>query len=191
MESNYATPQEIQEHLLQVDLTGLIKKLEAYAHSRINGLMLSVQVFDIVSDVLLSVQEDATGRTWNKTTELSFESFLFGSVKSHIHNLYKKHKNSKEAANGYFTTFQSPSVEMKVEDEIDFAMIKQEAITCLRELGADAEEEFLFECWCDGVDKPQEVAEFLGVPVKAINNATKRLERKQPLIQERLNYHHP
>jgi len=191
MESNYATPQEIQEYLLQVDLPSLIKKLEVSAYNRIKGLGLSIQAFDIVSDVLLSIQEDTTGRNWNKTTCSSFESFLFGSVKSHVHNLYKKHKNSREAAHGHFTTFQSSSVEMNVADEIDFAMIKQEAITYLRELGADEEEEFLFECWCDGIDKPQKIAEFLGVPVKTINNATKRLERKQLLIQERLNYHHP
>lgn len=191
MESNYATPQEIQERILREDLPGLIKKLETYAHGRIKGMGLSVEAFDVVSDVLLSIQEDATGRNWNKSAYPSFDSFLFGSVQSHIGNLYKKHKNSKEAANGHFVTYQSPSIEMKVEDEIDLATIKQEAISCLRDLGADAEEEFLFECWCDGVDKPQKVAEFLGVSVKTVNNATKRLERKQVLIQERLNYHHP
>ena len=191
MNSNHATPQEIQEQLLKSDLPSLIKKLEAYAYGRIKGLGLSIQSFDIVYDVLLSIQEDATGRNWDKATCPNFASFLFGSVKSHIDNEYGKHKNSKEAANGHFTNFQSPSVQMKVEDEIDFAMIKQEAIFCLRELGADAEEEFLFECWCDGLDKPQKVAEFLGVSVKTINNATKRLERKQPLIRERLNYYHP
>lgn len=190
MESIYATPQEIQEQLLSPDIITLIKKLEVFAHGRIKSMGLSVEAIDIVHDVLLGIQEDSTGRNWNKATCPSFEKFLFGAVWGHIGNEYRKHKNSKVAANGHFTIFQSSSIEMKVEAEIDFALTKQEAISCLRELGADEVEEFLFECWCDGINKPRQVAEFLGVPVSTINNATKRLERKQPLIQERLNYHH-
>lgn len=191
MESNYATPLQIQEQLVRADLDGLVLKLEAYAYGLIKGMGLSIEAFDIVYDVLLSIQEDGSGRRWDKAKCPQFDQFLFGSVKSHIHNSYKKHKNNKEALNGHVTSYQSPSCEMDVPDEIDFNTVKQEAITYLRELGADAEEECVFECWCDGTDKPQEVANFLGVPVETVNNATKRLKRKQPLIQERLNYYHP
>jgi DNA-directed RNA polymerase specialized sigma24 family protein len=191
MECNYATPPEIQAQLVRANLDGLILKLEAYAYGLIKGMGLSIEAFDIVYDVLLSIQEDGSGRTWDKAKCPQFDRFLFGAVKSHIHNSYKKHKNNKEALNGHVASYQSPSYEMDVLDEIDFDTTKQKAITYLRELGGDAEEECVFECWCDGTDKPQEVAKFLGVPVETVNKATKRLKRKQPLIQERLNYYHP
>ena len=191
MESNYATQQEIQEQLARADLSTLILKLEAYAHGHIKGMGLSIEAIDAVYDVLLGVQKEESGRNWDKSKCPQFDRFLFGAVKSHISNAYKKHKNNKTAELGHMTAYQSISVEMEVLEEIDLAAAKKQALACLQELGGDAEEECVFECWCDGTDKPQEIAEFLNVPVEIIYSATKRLKRKLHLIQERLNYYHP
>lgn len=190
MESIYATKQEIQEHLLQVDLHKIIFKLERYAHNRINGMNLSVKAIDVVSDILLSIQEDYEGRLWNKTKYPKFERFLFEAVRSHISNSYDKHKNRQEAETGHLYSYQPASYQMEVLDEIDLQSAKKEALACVAELGGDAEEECILECWFDGITKPQEIAEFLGVPVEVIYNATKRLNRKVPQIQKRLNCYH-
>lgn len=191
MESNYATQQEIQGQLVRADLNSLIVKLEAYAYSRIKGMGLSIEAIDVVYDVLLGIQREEGGRNWDKSKYPQFDQFLFGAVKSHISNAYKKHKNSKVAESGHLATYHSIPVEMEVVEEIDFAVAKKQALVCLQELGGDAEEECVFECWCDGTTKPQEIAEFFDVPVETVYKATKRLIRKLHLIQERLNYYHP
>lgn len=191
MESIYATRQEIQEQLLGVDLHGLILRLEAFAYNLTKDMGLSVEPIDLVYDILLSIQKDNGGRNWNKTKCPEFSRFLFWALKGHVSNEYGKHLNKKTAESGHLTSYQSSSFDMEVLEEMDLAVAKQKALTCLRELGGDADEECVFECWFDGTDKPQDIADLLGVPVETVYNATKRLKRKRPLIKERLNFYHP
>lgn len=191
MQSHYATRQEIQEQFLRDDFGSLIKKLEAYAFNFVKGLNLSVQAMDIVYDVLLSVQKENSGRMWDKENCPNFNSFLFGSVKSHSLNLYDKQKNRQESESGHINSYQPVSYQMEVADEIDLALAKEEAFACLRKLGGDGEEVCVFECWWDGIYKSQEIADFFGVPVEEIYTATKRLNRKLPRIQAWLKHYRP
>lgn len=191
MESTYATRQEILEQFTKSDFNKIILKLEVYARGRIQNMGLSVEAIDLVYDVLLGIQESEGGRNWNKSICPQFDRFLFGCLKSHISNEWKKLKKKNVAEPGHVESYQSASIEVTVVEEIDFDTARRSALELIQELGGNVEEEFVFECWCDGMDKPQEIAELLGVSVEVVYKATKRLERKLLLIRERLNNYHP
>ena len=186
MESNHATREDVLKEFTRDDFEHIITKLEDYARSQIKGIDLGIDPSDIVSNVLLSVLEEESGRNWDRVKCPDFYWFLFWAVKSHIGNLRKKHQHKEVAQKSHADIFQPTSIDLDVIEEMDFTTQKAHIYLRLKELGGDYIEELVLDCWFDDINKPQEIAYFLELTVAEVNNATKRIKRKLLPIQQLL-----
>lgn len=143
-----------------------ISRLRAVGAKDFNGK----EPIDFVGDVLVKVVEGK--RDWRKA-ECSFKEFLFGCLRSEISNFFSKQKSvhSSEIPESSETE-SAESIEKK----------RQRTYEILKKEGADDDELMVFECWMEGITKPSEVAQELGIKPQDVYNITKRLERKRPLI---------
>lgn len=158
-----------------VDIEELIDRLNLYAVSRLKTIGIKdfngKEPIDFVSDLILKVMEGK--RDWNKS-QCSFDVFLFGCLKSEIYNFFitNKHIHTDE-----MPEISSNEISSNLEIEKDFV------VNLLSTKGADDDELLVFECWMDGIVKPREIANYLGIEIKLVYNIIKRLERRLPQIQ--------
>jgi len=148
----------------------LIDALNAYAISRLKSDNIKnfegKEAIDFVGDVILKVMEGK--RDWNKA-QCSFREFLFGCLRSEISNFFE---TSKKCKNGEFEENSTVQNTENIEDN------RKQISELLKLKGADDDELTVFECWMDGIKKPRDIAEDLGVNVKEIYNISKRLEKR-------------
>lgn len=186
MESIYATREEILEELTRDGFEDTITKLEDYARNWMGTGCIGFDPYDIVSNVLDGILNEAGGRNWNRSKCPDFYWFLYRAVKSSIYDLRKKLQNEKIAQEGHASIYQSNDFD--IEEEVDFAIEKSFIFRRLKELGGDTIEELVLECWFDGINKPQEIAKFLDITESDVYNATKRIKSKRPQIQKLHNH---
>lgn len=196
-----ATKKEILEHLDSIDIKELLDRMEHYVRSRFYNKSESARkgfdYLDFCYNVLIKVCDGT--RNWDKD-KTSFENFVFGSLKSDLYNFFRKLKNesknfSKEgdihSNNETYLIEVSDyieSSEIEADDEpqsIDFEEISKDTINSLKEQGADELELAVFECWLSGYFKPKEIAELNDTTTIEVNNAIKRLSRKQLKLQKK------
>lgn len=187
MEIKNATQLEIQNELTKEGFIVTIEKLESYAYYKISNMNLSIEPIDIVSDVLLSLLVENKGRNWDKKKYPVFDKFLFYCIRSHISNTYNTNKNRIKAEVGFSDSYLSnPEID---SNELDLESAKELSLKYLRETNATIHEEFILECWFEGVTKPQEIAEYLEISETEVGNGVKRLIRKLAKIQEKLKFY--
>ena len=163
------------EAIQSVDMDKVINSMNAYAISLLKSVGAKNfdgrEPIDFVGDVILKVIEGK--RDWTKA-KCSFKEFLFGCLKSEISNFFKTNKYSYDDELPDIPSSGHPSVCEDGRDQV-FKLLQQE--------GADDDELLIFGYWVDGVTKPKEIAEDLGIEVKEVYNITKRLERRLPKIR--------
>jgi hypothetical protein len=163
----------LEEEFLKCDLNSIIDRMTLYVQYRTKTLKIKMlegrEPIDFVGEVIKKVLEGK--RDWEKAN-CSFEDFLWGCLKSDLHNFFKKLK----------LNFDLEDQELADQDVVLTLERREEVIQLLRQEGADDDEILVFECWLDGLLKPKEVAEELGVEVNHINNITKRIKRRLPNI---------
>ncbi|MFD2562936.1 hypothetical protein [Aquimarina rubra] len=171
------------------ELDELILRMRAYANKRLgnfndnhDGQQKLDFVFKVFEKALTNI------RKWKKD-EFEFEDFLFGVLKSEISAYHEKIKR-REPANedteeneSYILDLPVYGEEVGYDDqsfnEIDNKKQKDSYVKLLENSGASDLEMLIFECWCDGMDKPAEIADFLETDITDIYNAVKRLERRK------------
>jgi len=144
------------------------------------------QKLDFVFNVFQKALTDI--RKWDKTN-CDFENFLFGVLKSEISAYHKKAKRRKppeeenESEESYILDMPVFSEEVGYDDqsfkEIDNKKIKEDYVTLLKDSGASDLEMLIFECWCENIYKPSDIADFLEVDTTEVYKAVKRLERRK------------
>lgn len=177
------------------ELNELILRMRAFANKRLGtyndnhgGQQKLDFVFGVFEKALLDI------RKWKKD-EFEFEDFLFGVLRSEISAYHEKVKRRKppeenlEEKESYILELpvyiEEKGYEDKSFNEIDNKKQKDRYVKLLESSGASDLEMLIFECWCDGIEKPAEIADFLETDISDIYNAIKRLERRK----SKLNSH--
>jgi hypothetical protein len=172
----------------------LLDRMEHYVRSRFYSKSETIRkgfdYLDFCYNVLMKACDGT--RKWNKD-KTDFESFIFGSLKSDLHNFFRKFKNEKKESSGNIVYLievneyiEINEVEYKEEPQnIDFEDISKDTLHSLKEQGADELELAVFECWLSGYYKPKEIAELNDTTTIDINNAVKRLSRKTIKLREK------
>jgi DNA-directed RNA polymerase specialized sigma24 family protein len=186
---------EISEVLKNFDIESLIRRMQAFT---INKLGYNKKNYDGLEplDFVFSVFEKSLSgvRNWDKS-KIDFEGFVFGSLKSDIYAVIKKQKRRKEIKDdedideSYILDIPLISDEVGSEDtalqEIDNKIVKQNFLDKLKASEATDLEILIFECWCDEIFKPQEIADFLELEITTIYNALKRLQKRRENILQK------
>lgn len=137
---------------------------------------LQSKAHEIISEVMDLIFVSGT-RNWCKETCPSFNSFIFGVVKSHINNMFSSsNKHSIIAIEDV-----QHETEKKHFDEsrnLDGNKLRDIVFNELKSLGADDDELYVFECMADGIVKPEKIREELGITSTNLNNILRRLNRK-------------
>ena len=165
----------LYDELQSVDLDDLIDRLTLYATNRLMSAGLKDlggrEPCDFVGDLLLKVMEGT--RDW-ENANCSFTDFMFGCLKSELSNFF----------NGSLIGQTQDLLESHPHgNQEDIKEERQLVSELLQQAGADDEELMVFEYWMDGIYKPREIAEDLGIDVRVVYRTVKRLERRLPKIR--------
>ncbi|MBX7140183.1 MAG: hypothetical protein K1X63_03805 [Chitinophagales bacterium] len=153
----------------------VIDRMNAYAISRLKSVGAKTiegkSPVDFVGDLILKVMEGE--RDW-ATAECSFKEFLFGCLKSDISNYFRTLKVTRADE---LPEIPVDGISPNIDDR------RNQVCELLKQEGADDDELMVFEYWMDGIFKPTDIANDLGVPVKEIYVIIKRLERRRGKIE--------
>lgn len=196
-----ATKKEILEHLESIDMKDLLDRMEHYVRGRFYNKSESARkgfdYLDFCYDVIIKATDGT--RNWDKD-KTSFEKFVFGSLKSDLHNFFRKLKSENRGSSQENINTEKGEIylievndyielsELETEENpqnIDFEEISKDTLISLKAQGADDLELAVFECWLSGYFKPKEIAELNDTTTAEVNNAIKRLSRKQLKLQEK------
>lgn len=178
------------------ELDELILRMRAFANKRLgdfNNNHDGQQKLDFIFNVFEKALTDI--RKWNKE-EYEFEDFIFGVLRSEISAYHEKAKRRKppeenlEKDESYILELPVYSEEVGYKDEsfndLDNKTQKDRYVKLLEKSGASDLEMLIFECWCDGIEKPGEIADFLETDTTDIYNAVKRLERRKSKLNSQV-----
>lgn len=175
---NIATPEEILVQLETKEFPALLRDMTDYATNAIIDKNREMAK-DLASDLIFKYIRGI--RKWNK--ELTFRESLFGSLQSDVFNYNRKLKR------GRMKEVEEEDVISLEEDDphekLGNAELKALALKTLKAHNPPPTtlEELLFESKMEGMIRSIEIAEFLGVDVKEIYKAEKRLERKMDAVR--------
>jgi hypothetical protein len=125
-------------------------------------------------------------RKWNTDRYPDFEEFIIGAIDSHINNtLKKKGKEFTVGENEHILDKSSESVPSQA-DRITTGELRNQIFDELQQAAADDDELMIFECLSDGVEKPDDIRNELGMSDNDFHNAWRRLKRKRKVIQQKL-----
>ncbi|MFA5296969.1 MAG: hypothetical protein WC389_02035 [Lutibacter sp.] len=183
---------EISEALKNCDIESLIRKMQAFTISKLGYNKKNYDSLEPLDFVFAVFEKALSGvRNWDKD-KIDFEEFVFGSLKSDISASIEKQKRRKEKFDeenideSYILDIPVISDEVSFEDtttqKIDYKIEKQNFLNKLKAAEATDLEILIFECWCDEIFKPQEIADFLEQDVTTIYNALKRLQKRRKNI---------
>ena len=163
----------VEEAIRSHDIEDIVNRMTLYANTLLKGRdikdLQGKESFDFVQEVLCKSLEGK--RNWDDS-KCSFVGFLFGCLKSEISNFFaSEHIISHDIPDSISKDYVS------VEEEV------REISALLKQNGADDDEIILFTCWTDGICKPSEASDYLGIKVKDVLNITKRLKRRLQKIQ--------
>ena len=180
----YVKGEELFQVFQSVDWEDLSLRLEAFIIYTLKykyGVekskeQLQSMAHEIISEVMDLIFVSGT-RNWCKETCPSFNSFIFGVVKSHINNSFSSSKK--------YSTIAIEDVQHETEKKhfdrpqnFDNNKIRELAFDELKKLDADDDELLVFECMADGIIKPEKIREELGITSSDFNNILRRLNRK-------------
>ncbi|WP_179343363.1 hypothetical protein [Winogradskyella ursingii] len=177
-------------------LNSLVLRMRAFAKKKLgdyNDNHDGQQKLDFVFNVFQKALNDI--RKWDKD-KCDFENFLFGVLKSEISAYHEKVKRRKppEEEDGseesYILDIPVFSEEVGQDDlsfnEIDNKKLKENYVTLLKDSGASDLEMLIFECWCEDIYKPSDIAGFLEVETTEVYSALKRLERRKSKLNSQV-----
>ena len=183
---------EISEILENCDIDSLIRRMQAFTISKLGYNKKNYDGLEPLDFVFGVFEKALTGvRNWDKS-KIDFDEFVFGSLKSDIYAAIEKKrrrtevKDKEEIDESYILDIHVISNEVGFEDtttqKIDYNTEKKNFLDKLKDAEATDIEILIFECWCDEIFKPQEIADFLELDVATIYNALKRLQKRQKTI---------
>ena len=186
---------EISEVLNNCDIESLIRRMQAFTISKLGYNKKKYDGLEPLDFVFAVFEKSLSGvRNWDKNN-IDFEGFVFGSLKSDIYAAIEKQKRRKVKEDdenideSYIVDLHVISNEIGFEDattqKIDYDIGKNNFLDKLKSAEATDIEILIFECWCDEIFKPQEIADFLELDVSSIYNALKRLQKRREKILQK------
>ena len=186
---------EISEVLNNCDIESLIRRMQAFTISKLGYNKKKYDGLEPLDFVFAVFEKSLSGvRNWDKN-KIDFEGFVFGSLKSDIYAAIEKQKRRKVKEDdenideSYIVDLHVISNEIGFEDattqKIDYDIGKNNFLDKLKSAEATDIEILIFECWCDEIFKPQEIADFLELDVSSIYNALKRLQKRREKILQK------
>lgn len=171
----------------------LIRKMELYVIKRLEKRSPAYGGLEPIDFVFNVISKAFNGDRNYDPNKVEFELFLFGALKSDISAALKKVerrkvKNSPQQLEDECHIIDLPMFEQEVgyDDpglmESDFEEQKKKLLELFGELNEI--DNLVLDCWCDGIEKPKEIAELLELDIKEIYKAVKRLERKKIKLQQ-------
>jgi len=126
-------------------------------------------------------------RKWYPDTNKEFYDFLTSALESHINNFWKKEKGNVTSPtdDDRMLEINSPP-QPGIDDNIAAKELKESVISELRELGADDEEELVFDCMAEGIMVPRDIQKELGISASETNTILRRLRRKLDKVRTKL-----
>tara|TARA_R110001592_G_scaffold3510_5_gene19604 strand:- start:2450 stop:3028 length:579 start_codon:yes stop_codon:yes gene_type:complete len=186
---------EISEVLKNCDIESLIRKMQAFTIGKLGYNKKNYDGLEPLDFVFAVFEKSLSGvRNWDKN-KVDFEGFVFGSLRSDIYATIEKQRRRKKIEDdenideSYIIDIHVISNEIGFEDtatqKIDYNIEKNNFLDKLKSAGSTDLEILIFECWCDEIYKPQEIADFLELNVSTIYNALKRLQKRQEKILQK------
>ena len=186
---------EISEVLNNCDIESLIRRMQAFTISKLGYNKKKYDGLEPLDFVFAVFEKSLSGvRNWDKN-KIDFEGFVFGSLKSDIYAAIEKQKRRKVKEDdenideSYIVDLHVISNEIGFEDattqKIDYDIGKNNFLDKLKSAEATDIEILIFECWCDEIFKPQEIADFLELDITTIYNALKRLQKRREKILQK------
>tara|TARA_R110000868_G_scaffold183107_1_gene424288 strand:+ start:1386 stop:1988 length:603 start_codon:yes stop_codon:yes gene_type:complete len=136
---------------------------------------------DIINKVFIEKK-----RNWNVERYPDFEDFIIGAIDSHVNNLLNK-KVIETSIDNYDKILPKNIIDGNNAQLI--AVTKELSDNIFNELekaGAEDDELLIFECLVDGLEKPDEIKQELGMSDSDFHNAWRRFKRRRKLIQQKL-----
>jgi DNA-directed RNA polymerase specialized sigma24 family protein len=172
-------------------MTGFVVNKLGNNKANYEGLEPVDFVFQLFEKILTGIKNWPSDR-------VDFETFIFKSLQNEVWQHYQKLKRKNKEADdkdgvdeSYLLDIpvivEEVGYENTIIEEIDYPKNKDDFIKLLKESGATEMEFWIFECWCDGISKPQEISDLLEIDIKTIYNAIKRLhKRRKKILQNKL-----
>lgn len=122
-------------------------------------------------------------RRWNIDHYTTFQEFIISVIDSHLNNQLNKSTFKKVDFEEQSTRKGSaPSPEA----ELEFLDLREKVFKMLNEEGASDDEMIIFECMAEGITKPKEIREELGITEKDFHNLWRKLDRRLQKIRKKL-----
>lgn len=125
-------------------------------------------------------------RNWNIDRYPDFEEFIVGVIDSHINNTLNKEVKERTVGDNEFLFDENGESEPNAQEIVITKEIRNQIYNELETSGADDDELLIFECLVDGIEKPDDIKQELGMSDEDFHNAWRRFKRKRKTIQEKL-----
>jgi hypothetical protein len=135
---------------------------------------------DFAEEVLMSLVDGT--RKWNNSKNPTLFDQFKSSLDSHINNFINKTRIPEHTINEDIS-------EIDIEEPEDTKELFDCCYDTLLSLKASDNELMVFQCQAEGITKPQDIANDLGINVKEVYNIQKQLRRKLPELHKRLRNH--
>lgn len=125
-------------------------------------------------------------RRWNIDRYPDFEDFIVGVIDSHVNNTLNKKSDESNIGENNFILDQNAELELNAEDIVISDELRNQVHSDLEAAGAEVDELLIFECLADGLAKPDDIRNDLGMNETDFHNAWRRFKRRRKVIQDKL-----
>lgn len=192
MEKKDNNVSEVLSQYSHKELQDLLMRMRGYVQDKINFRKINIDGLEPLDFVMSVFDKSLQGiRNWD-VEKCDFENFVFGVLKSEISAELTKRKRRRNvikeevADESYIMDIPVVGAESAgfdpAFDNMDNESMKQTFYKMLKDAGADNMELMLFECWCENIYKPDEIAEILDTDPVTIYKTQKRLQRRRKKI---------
>jgi hypothetical protein len=140
---------------------------------------------NIIGEVIGKIFIEKT-RNWNTEKYSEFEDFIVGVIDSHISNSLKKKSKELKIVDDQFLLGFNGDLEPNAQDIVITKELKSEIYKELESAGASDDELLVFDCLTEGIEKPEDIRNDLGMSESDFHNTWRRLKRKRKVIQVKL-----
>lgn len=138
----------------------------------------------IVSEVIEKIFVTKKRKWYNETTP-DFKEFITSAVDSHFYNTLIK-QDSETAENRDHIFDENSDGRPNVVQQLSTEELRTLVYDELKQAGATDDELMIFDCMADGVYKPKEIREELGISKEDFHNIFRKLKRKLKPIREKI-----
>ncbi|MBD77341.1 MAG: hypothetical protein CL840_00205 [Crocinitomicaceae bacterium] len=125
-------------------------------------------------------------RNWNIDRYPDFEEFIVGVIDSHVNNTLNKEDKDFTVGDNEFLLDENGESEPDAQEIVITQELRNQIYDELDVSGADDDELLIFECLADGMNKPDDIKNELGMSDEDFHNAWRRFKRKRKTIQKKL-----